>query len=396
MYPDKKLNILWLTHYPISKNHHPSPWIKSLAEALVEERHNLTLITLSSKVKIIEESMVGNGYRLIIIPYQGGITHLMTGFYTQVSSLKKYLQNDKINYDIIHVHGTELQYASALIKSKINIPFITSIQGLITLCRKELKLNFTLKPIYWKIASIYEKYEIRNTKNFFCRTKWDTSFVKTINSQANVFECWEILRKEFYEYQHKFLGNDILFMGGSTDLKGLDIALISFNNFLKISRSAASLHIAGFVEKNFIQKILKSKRLHLLNEQNLIIHGKLSAAEICSVYNKCFCLYHPSLIDNSPNSVCEAQLAGMPVVATNVGGVSSLIKNGENGILVTKNNVEEHVTELLKLFKDKNFQKKIGAAAKIMATGRHNKTSIVKNTIEAYQKIKQIDCKKIL
>ena len=46
---------------------------------------------------------------------------------------------------------------------------------------------------------------------------------------------------------------------------------------------------------------------------------------------------HPSFIDNSPNSVCEAQVLGVPVVATNVGGVSSLFSPDKAGCLVPAN-----------------------------------------------------------
>lgn len=387
-----KLNILWLTPYPISKSQHPAPWIKSLAEAIVENNHSLTIITVSSKLKVVQQTIEGNGYTLLVIPYSGGLKHLLSFFYTNVYALKKYLQNNIKHYDVIHVHGTELQYASALINSKIQIPFITSIQGIITLYRRVLKLVPTLKPIYWTIASFYEKFEIRNSTNFFCRTAWDSAFVKKLNPEANLFTCWEILRKEFYEYKHEFLGNDILFMGGSNNLKGLDIALIAFDNFLKISKCNASIHIVGFVKSNFIINIINNKKLQFLNNNNIVLHGKLSAAEICALYPKCFCLYHPSLIDNSPNSVCEAQLAGLPVIATMVGGVDSLITDGENGLLVVKNATSAHANKIFELYSNKNLQINLSIAAKELATERHSKANIVANTISAYHQIIKIDC----
>lgn len=387
MYPDKKLNILWITAYPIKKNQHPVPWVKTLADAIVEEKHSLTLLTVSSKLKKIRETTEGSGYKLIVIPYKGGLRHLITCFYTQIYSLSNYLKQNANGYDVIHVHGTELQYASALINSKIKLPFITSIQGLITLCRKELKFTLGRKPIYWTLASQYEQFEIKNSNNFFVRTHWDKAFIKSTNPNAHLFECWEILRNEFYNHNHSFLGNDILFMGGSTDLKGLDIVLMSFDKFLQMSKSNACLHIVGFVKENFISNVIKNKNLQYVNNQNIVLHGTVNAQEICNLYSKCFCLYHPSLLDNSPNSVCEAQLAGLPVIATNVGGVSSLITDGENGLLVTKNMVEEHAAVLNKLYSNKDLQIKLSISAKKMATRRHDKKVIVANTINTYQKI---------
>ena len=51
----------------------------------------------------------------------------------------------------------------------------------------------------------------------------------------------------------------------------------------------------------------------------------------------CTAYVHPSYIDNSPNSVCEAQVLGVPVVATDVGGVPSIVENGKTGWLVPAN-----------------------------------------------------------
>ena len=47
--------------------------------------------------------------------------------------------------------------------------------------------------------------------------------------------------------------------------------------------------------------------------------------------------FHPSYIENSPNSVCEAQILGLPVIACNVGGLSTIISHNHSGILIPSN-----------------------------------------------------------
>ena len=46
------------------------------------------------------------------------------------------------------------------------------------------------------------------------------------------------------------------------------------------------------------------------------------------------CMVQPSLTEGTPNSILEAMCLGVPVIATAVGGVPALIRDGENGMLI--------------------------------------------------------------
>ena len=61
----------------------------------------------------------------------------------------------------------------------------------------------------------------------------------------------------------------------------------------------------------------------------------------------------PSRIESSPTSIKEAFYLKIPVVATNVGGVSELVKNGITGILVPSDNFEKIVTSVNHLLENK-------------------------------------------
>ena len=74
--------------------------------------------------------------------------------------------------------------------------------------------------------------------------------------------------------------------------------------------------ILKFYEKelNLNHKKLGIKCIGFKNEQEL--KNLISTSDL---------FIHPSYIDNSPNSICEAQILGLPVIACNVGGISSII-----------------------------------------------------------------------
>ena len=58
-------------------------------------------------------------------------------------------------------------------------------------------------------------------------------------------------------------------------------------------------------------------------------------------------------------TIIEALLMKKPVIATNVGGIPELIINEETGLLVNRGNSEEIVKNILRIFHDENFSKKM-------------------------------------
>ena len=383
---NRPMNILWLAPYPTRPGEHPAPWLVSLAAELARAGHHLTILTPSPRVDSVRRIHTEQGYLLVIVPYKGGIRHLMSGFRTQITAVSDFLKTQGASFDVIHVHGTEMQLASSLLAAAIRTPYIISMQGIISLYKKVLPQKLSKKYLYWSISSMYEQREIRRSFSFFCRTAWDQHFVRTINPRASVTVCWEMLRPEFFSYQHPFTGKGILFMGGDNPLKALELCLRVFAH-LVVRHPDLRLHIVGSVHGSFYRRLIKRLDARPLNRENVVIHGALDAPQICSLYAECFCLYHPSLIDNSPNSVCEAQVAGLPVVVTRVGGVSSLIDDGRTGLLVRKNSEEEHVATLQRLYQDSGLQRWLSRNSREMAGQRHDTATILQTTVNAYRAI---------
>lgn len=185
-------------------------------------------------------------------------------------------------------------------------------------------------------------------------------------------------------YRKENSGKDILFIGGTNLIKGLNFGLQSFDKIKDIT--GGKFFIVGNSKKEIIKKIIRDHNLSIDIEKDLEIKGFLKPEEILKCYNECFCLLHPSIIDNSPNSICEAQVAGLPVIATNVGGVSSLIENNVNGILVN-NDTNEIATKIVELFHDDSLRLKIAQNSIVLARERHDPQKIVKQTIKIYKEI---------
>ena len=91
-------------------------------------------------------------------------------------------------------------------------------------------------------------------------------------------------------------------------------------------------------------------------------------------------------IDMSPLTLQEAQLMRKPVVATNVGGIPELMKDGETGFLVEKGNADELVDRLSLLINDKQKRKTMGEAGRKFIDENFNWNKIAKDFIKIIRK----------
>ena len=130
----------------------------------------------------------------------------------------------------------------------------------------------------------------------------------------------------------------------------------------------------------FIKTLIKKLRL----ENYIIFTGPLSEKEMCQQYLKAHVFVSPSSIENSSNSISEAQLLGVPCVASYVGGIEDMVKNNETGLLYRFEEIEMLAKAVCTIFTDHKLTKKLSNNAKIIAGVRHNKELNKNRMLEIY------------
>ena len=165
--------------------------------------------------------------------------------------------------------------------------------------------------------------------------------------------------------------------------KGLDVLFKTINVLKKLSKQKIEWRIGGISDKSESVKLYKKLHKH---KECVKFLGILSAQDIIKELQNATLYLHPSHIENSANSICEAQYIGTPTIATNVGGTSSILSN-DAGILVSPNDPYEIVSAILKIWNDKDFALKLSRNEILTAEKRHDKIIIKKQTINAYKTI---------
>jgi len=97
----------------------------------------------------------------------------------------------------------------------------------------------------------------------------------------------------------------------------------------------------------------------------------------------------PSLQEGLGLAVMEAQASGLPVVASRVGGLPSLIRHGETGLLVKPNDESELSPAILKLFGDRAKARAMGQAARKFIEQEFSVDEMAEDTLRLYEHLLQ-------
>ena len=122
-------------------------------------------------------------------------------------------------------------------------------------------------------------------------------------------------------------------------------------------------------------------------EVNVKLLGRKTAEEMVEILLASDVYCHVSHIENSPNSVCEAMLLGMPVVATNGGGTCSMLSHGNEGLLIQDGDPYVMAGAISDIAHHFDKAKTFGKNARMRAFERHNQERIGKALVETYNTI---------
>jgi len=266
----------------------------------------------------------------------------------------------------------------------LNIPKVISIQGIMKEYVKLVPITRYKQFLEWNLSSYYETKYISKNNNYSCRTHWDSQYIKSKNSQAKVYMIWEMIREEFFTDNFSLKKQNLLFVGGKNNIKGLKELLCAYDSSLQ--NLGLKLIILGNCALSDVKEIINSQNLKNIELNNINCRGMQDSEGMIKAYNESYCLVHPTYIDNSPNSVCEAQLSGLPVIATDVGGVSSLITHEQTGLLIGRS-YKDIENAVQKLVLNDDLRNLISEESRKLSRKRHDKNSILEQTLNMYKEI---------
>jgi len=265
--------------------------------------------------------------------------------------IKCFFSIKKIKPDIVHSQGIQMGIPSFLAKKIFGTPYIVYCRG------SEVYLPWKFKKIISKIVFNSADAVIALTDNM--KNEIQKNYEKNIIILPNGVDFKKFLNFSKQTIRDKFKINPgekiIVFVGSLRPVKGVEYLIEAFN-IIKNKAPATKLFLVGDGEKkqsleDLVRKNNLEKQVNFIGQvQNDDIPEYMAIADI-------FVL--PSLSEGFPGVILESMASGLSVVATKVGGLPELIKDGENGFLVEPKNPEQISEKVLLLLEDDKLREKI-------------------------------------
>lgn len=408
------MRVLWFTSAYTKYLHHQADyngggWVSSLEESIMADPSNVVELGIAYVANGQPFCINNDGIVYYSIPDKYlKRSHFISRFYADQSSRDTLILEcaekvvEDFKPDIIHVFGSENVFG--LLYRYVKVPIVIHIQGVLGPCFNAFLPPFVswnqymlsdLNPLNcmrrflemreWKYRVEREKEILKNISYYFGRTFWDEKLSCIYNPSRKYFHINEIMRSVFYrkpyrKEQDKFV---IVSVISNPLYKGFDFILKVANILTELIGPGFEWKVFGKTSKKFEEHSTGCRS----SELGIVMCGIGTAEEVRDAMLSASVYFHPSYIDNSPNSICEAQMCGCPVVSTNVGGIPQLVRNDATGFLVPTNDPFLAAYYLFLLHNSPELSERISKLAYEEASERHSKNRIVEDLLQSYHAI---------
>lgn len=340
---------------------------------------------------------------------------------------------DEFHPDVIHVFGTEYPRTLEVLDAVGSDHVLISLTGILTeyypvydagipasytkehrflrfIAAQHRKLFFLQNRLIaygkddFKKRMEFEIEAIKKARFVTGRTTFDRTVAKRLNPNIQYFFCNESLRSVFYKeptWQYDRCDKHTIFISNAGyPIKGFHKLLEAAPSLMK-KYPDLKIRVAGnspFAQTRGIKnKILCAtdeygKYIRKLINKNGLMHaveflGNLDEKRMKNEFLRANVFVLPSVIENSPNSLGEAMLLKTPCVASDVGGISDMMKSGEEGFIYDFDDIEGLAKAIDHLFSDPKLAIKMGLAASQHAAKTHCLVNNNNTMIQIYHKI---------
>jgi glycosyltransferase involved in cell wall biosynthesis len=286
-----------------------------------------------------------------------------------------YARESRNDFDIVNIHapfgfwyGAQRRWGGA----QTGPPYVMTMHGL------EERRNYAMGREAKKGRADYFRWKNRAWQHIYHMQTYQWSFLTAdqcivTNREALLFlqlhynlppdRAWFVPNGVGPEFFHarafsSGMATKLLFVGTWIDHKGIYYLAEAFEKVLR-SIPEARLTIAGcIVPEDEVRRCFAP-----MVQPALEVWPFVPRSEIASLYAEHEIFVLPSLMEGMPLVLLEAMASGMPVVTTESSGMTDLVEDSQDGLLVIPGDADSLASAITKLCHDAELRQRLGRAA---------------------------------
>ena len=308
------------------------------------------------------------------------------GFDIGLKKTRELIENG--NYDIVHCHGSRANLTGALLKKHFDIPFISTVHS-------DYKLDYLGRPMAAMTYGQLNKMALRHMDYRVCVSdQMRETLIERGFEPNKLFPIYngvdfsrpkpEITRREWFGKISCDFPEDSIVVGIAARFDAVKDVATTVRGFAGAARENDRLRllIAGDGRE---REMLESLCEELGVRDKVFFAGWINGMD--GYYASVDINAISSLSETFPYAVTEAARAGIPTVASRVGGLPKLIINGETGMLFNPQDHETMTRCILALANDEQLRKRLGQAVYDKAKREFSTESTCRRQLKIYKTV---------
>ncbi len=326
------------------------------------------------------DSIEGDGLGWPVVDLPLGRFSVSTAYRRQRQHFSRLILKHKP--DIVHGQGADL---GGYLAVNCGLPSIVTVHGLLSECAR-FQTNIVAR-LRSTLAGLLTEYPtIRRARHLIAISPYVSRYYGR-KIKGRIYDIPNAVSASYFQISRSSEAGRLLYAGRISNGKGLmDLVQAVARNRLLVS----ALIIAGASPDPAYERVLRAEveRLGLTTKVKFV--GLLDETKMVAEFSRAAALVLPSYQETAPMVIQQAMAAGLPVIASQVGGIPSQIRDGATGLLFRPGDVGRLAELLRSLLTDIALSGRLAEAAKAVAA-TFSAPAVASNTVAVYESILSAD-----
>ena len=343
-----------------------------LSQALADEPSVELIGVRIAKGHIDAGSVKSFGWPVADLPL--GRMSLSTFYRRQRNQLRTLLE--KFRPDIVHAQGADI---AGYLAVGCDVPAVVTVHGLLAECAR-FQTDFRSRVRAVAAAMLTERHTVRRARHLIAISPYVTRYYEG-EIGGLVHDIPNPVSSSFFRVVRRPERGRLLYAGRISNGKGI----LELLQAVARNRDITRLVLAGAApDPTYLNRVHDEvAQLSLLDR--VAFAGLLDEPALIREFSLAEALVLPSFQETAPMVVQQAMAAGLPVIASRVGGIPFQLDHDLTGWLCEPGNVDQLAELIARLGKDAESVRRVGKAAKAVALERYPASTVASATMSVYR-----------